>query len=301
MLKKINYILNKNKKYISGSSFIVPALIFIFIFVIFPAILSILLSFFKWKGYGSFVFVGFGNYIKMFTIDTNFKTALKNSLLYSIFVSFGTILIGLFFAIVIDLKKRFYKIYRFIFFLSVILPVAATGLLFSNLLDPYGLINVILVKLGIANMQNFPWMGDTRTAFFVIVLIEIWQFSGFPMIFFLAGMQNIDETIYESALIDGASTITRIFKITIPLLKNVFSIIIILQIIFTFKVFDRIWIMTGGGPVGSTEVLGTQLYQDAFRLGAFGYASVLATIMFIVAFIFSIIYTKISGYGKKFE
>ena len=111
-------------------------------------------------------------------------------------------------------------------------------------------------------------------------------------------MQNIDEELYEAAVIDGASTARRIFSITIPLLKNVFSILTILQIILAFKVFDIIFIMTGGGPAGQTEVLGTLLYRSAFKLHDFGSASVIAVIMLVVAVIFSVVYIKVSGYGK---
>jgi raffinose/stachyose/melibiose transport system permease protein len=163
------------------------------------------------------------------------------------------------------------------------------------MLDPYGLLNTILGVLGLEQLQ-LVWLGNRNTAMLAIVFMTVWQFSGFPMIFFLAGMQNIDPELYESAEIDGASTMRRIFSITIPLLKHVFSIIFMLQLIFSFKVFDIVWITTQGGPAGATEVLGTHLYQDAFRKNAFGYASVISVIMFSVATILSIIYIRVSGY-----
>ena len=151
--------------------------------------------------------------------------------------------------------------------------------------------------LHLVSLQRI-WLADAGGAIAIVIMVSIWQYSSFPMLFFLAGMQNIDEELYEAAIIDGASTARRIFSITIPLLKNVFSILMILQLIFAFKVFDIIYVMTGGGPAGQTEVLGTLLYRSAFKLRDLGSASVIAVIMLVLALVFSIIYIKISGYGK---
>ena len=292
-----------NKKnlleFITGYSFILPGIILILIFIAFPAIASILLSFTKWKGYGDFNFVGLKNFIKMFTADRFFYVALKNSIIFSVFTTIGTVGIGFILAVIIDLKVKFWKFYRFIYFLPVVVSVIPLALLWVRMFDPYGLINNILGKMNLEQLQRV-WLGEPDIAFFIIIIVTIWQYSGFPMIFFLAGMQNINEEIYEAARIDGASTIQRIFRITVPLLRNVFSIIIMLQLIFSFKVFDIVWAMTQGGPAGSTEVLGTHLYQVAFRQMQFGYGSVVAVIMFLVSIIFAIVYIRVSGYRKTF-
>ena len=292
----------KNRKkdileYLTGYAFVLPVLIFILFFIAYPIIESLALSFFKWKGIGDWNFVGIKNYIKMFTEDRFFYTSIKNSILFSIGTTFGTILIGFILAVLIDLKIHFWKLYRFIFFLPISLSVAVVALLWSRIFDPYGLVNSLLGVLHLEELQRI-WLGDTRLAMGVIIFVTVWQYSGFPMIFFLAGMQNIDEQLYEAAKIDGASTIRRIVSITLPALKNVFSVIIMIQLIFSFKVFDIVWIMTMGGPAGATDVLGTRLYSEAFRSGQFGYASVIAVIMFSIALIFSIIYVRISGYQK---
>ena len=298
MLKKI-----KKKELfenIMGFSFVLPLIIFIIIFILYPVITSIILTLFKWKGYGPIKFVGIQNFVNIFITNEYFPTAVKNSIIFSIFCTSGTILVGFILAVLIDLKVFFWKVYRFIFFLTVILTVIVTGMLWMRVFDPYGLLNNLLTILHLGELQRI-WLGAPNTAFAIIIFVTIWQYSGFTMIVFLAGMQNIDETIYEAAKIDGASTMKRIISISIPLLKNVFAIIIALQFIFSFRIFDVIWVMTGGGPAGATEVLGTHLYKLAFQATKFGYASVLAVIMFIISLILSLIYIKISGYQETIK
>lgn len=285
---------------LTGFSFVLPLIIFIIIFLLYPIIASLVLSFFKWKGYGEIDFVGIQNFIKMFTVDRYFPTAINNSIIFSITATLGTILVGFILAVLIDLKIFLWKVYRFIFFLTVILTVVVTGMLWLRIFDPYGLLNSLLDALNFTNLSR-PWMGDANIAFGIIVFVTIWQYSGFTMIFFLAGMQNIEEDIYEAARIDGASTFRRIKSITIPLLKNVFAVITMLQLIFSFKVFDIVWVMTAGGPAGGTEVLGTYLYQVAFRKSQFGGGSVIAVIMFLLALIFAFIYVRVLGYRRMLK
>lgn len=292
-LKKRKVILEN----LTGFSFVLPLIIFIIIFLLYPIIASLVLSFFKWKGYGELNFVGIQNFIKMFTIDRYFPIAIKNSIIFSISATFGTVIVGFILAVLIDLKVFLWKFYRFAFFLTVIISIVVTGMLWLRIFDPYGLVNYLLNALNLADLAR-PWMGEADMAFAIIIFVTIWQYSGFTMIFFLAGMQNIEEDIYEAARIDGASTFRRIKSITLPLLKNVFAVVIMLQLIFSFKVFDIVWVMTGGGPAGGTEVLGTYLYQVAFRKSQFGGGSVIAVIMFLLALIFAIIYTRVLGYRR---
>lgn len=276
--------------------FMLPAVLFIALFILYPMIQSLILPFFRWKGYGELTFVGLKNYQTMFGKDEFFWTALTNSLLFSVLATVGTVSIGFVLAVLIDFKIRFWAAYRFLFFLTVSISVVVTGLLWVKVLDPFGLLNALLGALGLEHLQRV-WLGDVRTAMPAIIATAVWQYSGFTMIFLLAGMQSIDAELYESATIDGASRLRTVFSITIPLLRHVFSVIVMLQLIFSFKVFDQVWVMTQGGPAGATEVLGTHLYKDAFRLVRFGYGSVIASIMFFVAVVFSLIYIRVSGYA----
>jgi ABC-type sugar transport system permease subunit len=283
------------REYVTFYVFMLPALVFIALFILYPMIQSLVLPFFRWKGYGELTFIGLRNYENMFTRDEFFWTALKNSLLFALFGTVGTVCIGFILAVLIDFKIRFWATYRLLFFVTVSISVVVTGLLWVKILDPFGLLNALLGAVGLEHLQRV-WLGDVGTAMPAIIITAVWQYSGFTMIFFLAGMQAIDGELYESALIDGASRIRTVFSITIPLLRHVFAVVVMLQLIFSFKVFDQVWVMTQGGPAGATEVLGTHLYKDAFRLIRFGYASVIASIMFVIALLLSLIYIKVSGY-----
>ncbi len=283
--------------YLTGYLFILPVAIFIGVFIAYPLIESLLLSFYKWDGVGPWEYVGLKNYIKMFTKDRFYWTAFTNSIKYSVVTSTGLLTVGFILAVIIDLRVRFWKIYRFVFFLPITLSTAVVSLLWLRIVDPYGVLNTLLEIIHLQKLAT-NWLANPRLALGVIICIVIWQHCGFPMIIFLAAMQNISEDIYESAELDGATILRRIVSITIPILKNTFSIVIVLLIIGTFKVFDIIWIMTRGGPAGATEVLGTYLYQTGIWMAKYGYSSVIAMVMFIVSLALSIVYTRISGYRK---
>ena len=286
------------KESLLDTVFVLPAILFILFFILWPIIQSLALSFYRWDGVGPWKFVGIKNYIRMFTRDKFFYLALKNTVIFAVVTTIGEMLIGLTLAILIDMGIRGWKTFRFIFFLPVALSQVAIALLWVKIYARDGLINSLLEILRLESLHRV-WLGDARYALWCVCLVSIWQYGGWHMIFFLAGMQGIDPQIYESAKIDGASTMRRIFSITLPLLKNVFFIITILSLILGFKNFDLVYVLTTGGPAHATEVLATQIYQHAFDVYRFGYASVLAVILVVVALIFSVFYIKITGYRKE--
>ncbi|MHB8277614.1 MAG: carbohydrate ABC transporter permease [Candidatus Humimicrobiaceae bacterium] len=287
----------KLKESVLGYFFVAPAVIFCILFLAYPFIQSIILAFFKWDGVTNWQFIGINNFIELFTKERFFYKALSNTLMFTILSSLGMIMIGFILAILIDMKILFWKIYRFVFFLSNVLSFIVLAFLFLKILAPQGLINSILEKFGV---EAIIWL-DAKKSIFIIIAISIWQGSGLPMIFFLAGLKNIQKEIYESAMIDGASTVRRVFTISVPLLKNVFLTLIVMLLIFNFKVFDIVWAMSQGGPYGSTEVLGTLLYKNAFQELRFGYASSIGFIMIIISGILAFFYVKYSGYGSSIQ
>lgn len=285
-------------KYVTGTVFVLPAIIFLILFMFYPVIQSLALSFFKWRGVGPWKFVGFYNYIKMFTRDRYFFRALRNTILFTILMMSGEITLGFIYALLIDLGIRGWKAYRFIFFLPVTLSQVAISLLWVKIFQEYGLVNAFL---GVFHLEQFQqiWLGDARFAMWCVIFVAWWTWGGWHMIFFLAGMQAIDPQIYEQAKIDGVSTLRRVFSITIPLLKNVWFILIALDLIHGFKMFDLVYVMTTGGPAAATEVLGTQMYQHAFDVFKYGYASVLAVVMVAASLIATIFYVRVSGYRQE--
>jgi ABC-type sugar transport system permease subunit len=282
-------ISRKGRLYFTGYMFVIPALLFLVIFVVFPVVQSLYLSFYKWDGFSDKIFIGIKNYISIFN-DKNFILALQNSIVYILISSILIIVVGFTLAIIIDNKLRGWKAYRFIFFLPTMLSFVVVALLWHKIYDPrLGLINRLLefMHLDILKQQ---WLADPKIALYCIIAIVVWQWSGLFMVFFLAAMAHIDETIYDAASIDGVNVFGRIFRITLPMIKDQFIIISIILLIASVKVFDIVWVTTQGGPAGSTHVLGTYLYLSAFRFNRVGYASVIAVIALIISFAFAAIY-----------
>ncbi len=288
---------NGNSENLVGWLMLAPGLILVTIFMIYPSFQSIALSFFKWNGFTAWRFNGVENYIEMFTRDRFFYQSFINTVIFQLGATFGTVFVGFVLAAIIDLKVKLWRSYRIIFFLPYVLAQFAVATLWGTIFSPTGLANEILARIGLESLQ-VAWFGIPWVAKVVMIFVAIWQYSSFPMIFFLAGMQNIDEEIYEAAEIDGATKLQRITRITIPLLKNVGSIIIILQLILSFKVFTYVFIMTEGKPANQTHVLGTLLFRYAFEFQQFGYSSVLSILMIIMALIFGYVYLKTSGYSE---
>jgi raffinose/stachyose/melibiose transport system permease protein len=270
--------------------FLLPAIFFIGLFIIYPLFRGLFLSFFSWNGLTDPVFIGLTNFKNLIN-DRSILLALRNNLIFSVLTTVGTVGIGFLLAIAIERQVWGWPFLKVIYFLPVMMSMTVVGILWSRILDPsYGLINVLLKFLGFSNPPN--WLGDPNIAIFTIIAVTIWQFSGFPMIVFLAAIENIPLDLHDAATIDGVNTLQRIFHIIIPLIKPVMVMLIMLQIIFSFKVFDIIWVMTAGGPGDASTVIGVHLYRVAFRYTEYGYGSAVAVLMTAIIFAFSLIYLK---------
>jgi ABC-type sugar transport system permease subunit len=162
-----------------------------------------------------------------------------------------------------------------------------------RILEPnFGLLNTFLREIGLEGLAK-SWLGDVNVALAVLIGVTIWQYSGFPMIVLLAGIENISEEVQEAATLDGVSEWQRLIFVTFPLIRPVLISISVLQIIFSLKVFDLVWVMTRGGPGQSTDVLGTFLFDEAFFKRKYGYASAVAVAMFVIIFTITYIYQRI--------
>jgi len=293
------YIKNTFKKNIYAFLFVLPALAFIFIFMIYPLFDAFHLSFFDWKLIGEKKFVGLENYIKLFLDNRIFYTSLRNNVYFSIVSTAGTVLIGLILAAILDRNVKGWKVFRVLYYLPVVLSSVSISMLWLRIYDPnMGLLKRILDLLNLGFLKR-EWLGDPRLAIFCIILVVVWQFSGFTMVFFLAAMHNISKELYEAAEMDGISTFQEFRYITFPLIKPIVIIVIMLELIFSFKVFDIVWVMTTGGPGYSSSVLGTYLYTEAFRKFNIGFAEAIAVVMFVIIFTFSLIYLRFSKFEES--
>lgn len=277
-------------------AYLLPAL-FIFIFITFlPVMLSLILSFYHFTGYDTNIFkefVGFDNFKILFN-DKYFWISFKNTLLFvgaSISIQ---VLIALITAITIFFGKFKYSsfIRSIIFFPAVLAPVSIS-LAWRKIFQQDGVINRIL---GI----DFPWLSNVHLAIWIVIFVSIWQWFGYNMIIFYAGLQSVDRSILEAADVDGASWWGKIFKIVIPLLVPVIILNVILNLIGNFRVFDIVFVLTRGGPVHQSEVFTTIMYYYSFASvgpNKMGVGSSIAFIMFAIMVIFGIIRIRLLRKG----
>lgn len=264
--------------------FIVPALLYVVIFMLYPIFYNVILSVQDvtlMNLNGEKAFVGFNNYAEILE-NPIFKTALKNTVIYTISCIVFQFIIGFALALFFNQNFPLRNFFRSIMLLAWMTPLVITGSIFTWLYDvDYGVINYVLVQLGIIS-EPINWLGQESTALLAVIITNIWIGIPFNMILLLAALQSLPKDVYEAARIDGASSITSFFKITMPLLRPSILIVLMLGIIYTFKVFDIILIMTDGGPVNATQVLPFFAYQLGFINYDFGLSGAVSSVILLI-------------------
>ncbi len=270
--------------------YIVPGVLIIILFIYIPVIMNFRYSFFSWASYSKEKrFIGFENYIRLFHDDV-FYTALFNNTAYAIIsVVFQ---IGLSLIIAWILEQKFLgnasKFFRIVFYIPSVISMTVVGLLWQMIYNPnIGLLNPLLEVIGLRNLTR-DWLGDKNTAIYAVISVSQWQYIGSTMMLFIVAMQKIPQELFESAAIDGAGGMKQFIYVAVPQCKEAILMNLIVTIVNAFKVFDEVYIMTGGGPGRSTEVLGTYLYRAAFRNNEMGYATAISTVLFLITFFISV-------------
>lgn len=286
--------LNQLKKNAVGYSFIAPWLIGFLGFVIGPMIASLYLSFTNYDILSSPDWIGLDNYIRMFTSDPRFLTALKVTFVF-VFISVPLKLaFALFIALLFNKDFRGVTVYRTIYYIpSIIGGSVAVAVMWRQLFGRDGAINDLLSYIGIEGMN---WVGNPDTALATLIILVVWQF-GAPMLIFLAGLKQIPQELYESAAVDGANKWRQFIHITIPMLTPIIFFNLVMQIINGFMTFTQSFIITEGGPLDRTLFYAVYLYEKAFAHFDMGYASALAWILLlIIAFFTAIIFRSSSAW-----
>ncbi|MBD1383424.1 sugar ABC transporter permease [Bacillus sp. IB182487] len=272
--------------------FILPSFLFVVIFMLYPIFYNIIISFQDFTIMnlkGEKPFIGLENYFQVFE-DDRFVPALKNTVIYTVSCIFFQLSIGFLLALFFNQKFPFRNFFRSILLLAWMTPLVITGTLFKWLYDvDYGVLNYLLVQMGVMS-EPINWLGQQSTALVAIILTNIWIGIPFNMILLLSALQALPNDVYEAAKIDGASRVQSFFKITMPLMKPAILVILVLGIIYTFKVFDIILVMTGGGPVTATQVLPFFGYELAFVNFKFGLSGAVATVILLILTCISLIY-----------
>lgn len=285
-------VLTSKKNDIRWFLFVVPALVFYMIFIIIPALSSIYYAFTDWSGGADYKFVGLNNFTEMFK-DNMILTSFGNTALYSIFITIFQNIFGLFLALFMVKKLKGVNILRTMFFMPAIFSGLVLGYVWNFILEPnIGFVNNLLAALNLEFMQR-PWLGDPFWARWMIIIEAIWQFSGYSMVIYIAGLQSIPLELYESASMDGVKGLKKFWYMTFPLIAPSFTINILLCTIGTLKTFDAVYALTGGGPGYATETIATMMYHLGFGGSGsrWGYGTAMAIVMFLAIMIVSIIQT----------
>ncbi len=270
--------------------FYIPALLLMALFVAYPFIEAVKLSFMSWNGYSqNKIFVGLQNYMKLFS-DENFHIAFKNTLIYGFGSAFLQNVIGLSLAIFLNSKFKGHSIVRTLAYL----PVMISGLIMGYIISFFvqyrgGVLNEILAWL---NLMPIDWMANGNRGVLIITIINSWQYAGISMIIYIAGLQNIPKVYYEAASIDGASKWSLFKNITLPLIIPAMSTAVIQNIIGSLKLYDVIVSLSEGGPGFATHSLSTYISNQYFKAQNAGYSAAVGIFSFVFIMIVSIFFTK---------
>lgn len=272
-----------------GLLYLLPFLIPYILFTVVMLLQAFGLSFMNFKIIGESTFVGLRKYELMLS-DTIFWVALKNTVLYVLFSTPIFMLSAFVVALLLEYKLLKHKtFFRVSFIAPMVFPVSVVATIGLYMFQPYvGLINGILKTLGIlGSSQEVFWLGDSTLVWVTITMLTLWWANGFNIILYLAGMQDISESYYESAQLDGATWFQQVIHITWPLLGRVHLSVLFLQLVASFKIYGQAYIMTGGGPNGSSRTLIQYLWESGFRTFDIGRASATAVVLFVIIFIVS--------------
>lgn len=281
-----------------GYLFVLPIALFFAVFVAFPFLRSFYLSLTEWSGFTSPRFIGLRNFQSL-ADDPVFWKALRTTLIYTAATTILQTTLPMLLAVFVNVGWRGGVVFRTLLFIPVIVSFVVTALLWQLIYDPnFGTLNQVLRAVGLDALAH-PWLADPTTVVPAIMLVSLWQSLGFYMLIFLAGLQGIDPNLYEAARIDGAGARQEFLRITVPMLRTVTAVVVLLNLINGFNTFDVIYVMTGGGPNRASEVLGTYLYKLAFgtESGAtpsFGYATAISMVVFALCVVAAVVQLRIS-------
>ncbi|MCL6548294.1 MAG: sugar ABC transporter permease [Alicyclobacillus sp.] len=275
--------------------FVLPALVFYVVFAIWPILGTIRYSFFNWDGASpTMQFVGLGNYQKLLS-DPLFWTSFRHNMIWIVATVAIPVCTGLILAWLLSLPGiRGRVFFRVTYFMPVVVSLVAVGIVWSWIYDPsYGVLDDALRRLGLGILAA-AWLGNPHTVLGALIAAASWTYYGFCMVIFLAAIQGIDPSYYEAAKLEGCTTWQSFVHITVPLLKNVITLVVLNSLIASFKVFDIVYIMTKGGPFHSSEVIGTYMYSAAFNDNQVGYGAAVSIFLSVVIALVSIVYMRLA-------
>lgn len=283
----------KRKKALVAYSFILPNLIGFFVFTFVPIVFSLFLSFCEYNAGNTLKFIGLKNFVTMFTKDSSFWIALKNTVYYTVVTVPVTIVISLFLAILMNKKIKGRVFFRSVFFFPYVASLVAVAVVWMALFNPErGPINSLLYY--VFHVTNPPrWAASQTWALPTIIGLTVWKSMGYYMIVFLAGLQGVPGELYEAASLDGANEWQKFRNITWPCITPTTFYVLMMLMVSTFKSYDIMYITTQGGPGEATKVLAYHIYNSAFVNSKFGYASAISMVLFAIVMTVTLIQFRV--------
>lgn len=284
------------KKKLEGYTFVLPGFVYILIVLGYPLIYNVVLAFrnvnVKTFKSGSDIFVGLKNFQELFA-DPTFLLVFKNTFVFTIGCLAVQFTLGFIFALFFSKKFTLAGPIRGLILVAYMMPMSVTALLGKNMFDvSSGVINDLLMKLNLIQ-QPVEWLLGGKTAMGAVIAMNCWVGIPFNMLLLTSGLTGISQDVYESAEVDGATSLQRFLHITLPLMKPAIASVLMLGFIYTFKAFDLMFVMTSGGPLNATDVLGTYSYQLSFTQYEFSKGSATALVLFCCLFVVGLFYLRI--------
>lgn len=263
-----------------GWVFMLPLVAINVVVVLVPSLSSVYYSFTDWSGVGDAEFIGLKNYEKLFA-DHEFVNGLVHNVLWTVFFLVVPMAMGLFGAFALSRIRRFQMLFRVLYFIPYIVASVVNASIWESIFDP---------QSGLGAVLHINPLGNPSTALWSVAFVNNWAWWGFLVVVFLAAMQGINPNLYEAAEMDGAGSMRQFRSITLPGIRPTFAFLGLMTIIWSFLAFDYVYIMTQGGPAGSTDLLSTVLYRDAFTNLEGGYASAIGVVMALISAIVVVAY-----------
>lgn len=277
----------ENKKTIA--LFLLPALAFMTVFLFYPFVMNIIKSFYDSDGYMNSTFIGLDNYRRMLD-DRTIHTAIKNTFELMVYVVVFEIGIALILAVMVNSITKAGKFFQTVYFFPIVISATAIGMMF-NLFYAYdgGLLNNLIITFG---GEAKIWK-TVESALKIVAVPTIWQYIGFYFVLLLTAIKQIPKSLYESAMIDGVTGIKKLYYITLPLIRNVMITCLVLAVTGTLKVFDLVLVITNGGPLNSSQVLGLYMYTKTFVDESFGYGAAISVLIVVIGLVVSFLINRI--------
>lgn len=258
---------------VRGWAFMLPLVVVNAVVVLVPSLFAVYYSFTDWSGIGPSTFIGLANYKELLD-DDEFLNGLWHNVIWTIFFLIVPMAMGLFGAFALSRIRRFRLLFRVVYFIPYIVASVVNASIWESILN---------AQSGLGNMFGINPLGDPDLSLWSVMIVNNWAWWGFLVVAFLAAMQGVNPSLYEAAQLDGAGPVRQFFEVTLPAIRPTFAFLGLMTIIWSFLAFDYVYVMTQGGPAGSTDLLSTVLYRDAFTNLDAGYASAVGVVMALIS------------------